>query len=790
MFRSPKLQSIKEECGKRMSAMLCAWLVSAAVALGSTPPAHTVELSNGTMRFTMRLHGGRYAFRDAGGEIVGADSHAGVLLNGLPLEFKKTGSCSRTQCGLQGSTASGDNLRLTVSLGAHTATLLAEPDVSGAEVRFVTAGAAPAYGLADHAAEQQRFSPGKTVSYDTDVSGFADDSFLSGQGLTRLVSNFVIYPKQRFAELLIDPTEKIVETSADKIVQGVKHVGRQVRLKYFFGDPHAIYAAYRDARNEAGYRIWMPKYEAFGVGWEAFGALAWETNAKSVQESVDRYLREGYPLRWIVIGSGFWPSQPDTMHETTSFGLWDKEKYPHPAELVQHFRDEKLTVMLGLRITFIVGGPYSDEGLRGGYFLMKDGKTEVFHGGWPKLPYYLLDAQNPKAVDWYMSLVKKWQDYGISGWKEDFYGYGGYGLRDDKVDPTNDRLMAQKQLVIERNGYLSSNGDLHRINDFNYNQDQDRGPVNALALAYSGFPLVYPDIVGGTFGENHFKTQRTEHMQVYMQRNVQWASLHSSMSMGEPPWTFSPETAQIMLRAAMFHARIAPYIFSNAHKFYNDGYPWTMTPLPIAFPNDPNAYGRENARDRAYEWMIGDALLAAPLYGNDYDTANTRDVYLPEGEWMDFDSGKIYTGKQLLKSYPLPAGKTPVFIGGSGVTLEEIEGKTRVCVYPVARSAQVVLTLPESDLAVRLMIHRSNPKEPLASISVTTVSGRRVESRVETRGFSFVPSPGESYVVRAHGNPVLVSRRRRSSAIGRAGEPIHFGRRDQGATIAKEKGPA
>ncbi len=97
-----------------------------------------------------------------------------------------------------------------------------------------------------------------------------------------------------------------------------------------------------------------------------------------------------------MIGSGFWPSQPDTMHETTSFGLWDKKKYPDPAGLVQHFRNENLTVMLGLRITFIAGGPYSDEGVKNGYFLTENGKAKVFHGGWPKLPYYLLDAHNPK----------------------------------------------------------------------------------------------------------------------------------------------------------------------------------------------------------------------------------------------------------------------------------------------------------------------------------------------------------------------------------------------------------
>jgi alpha-glucosidase (family GH31 glycosyl hydrolase) len=148
----------------------------------------------------------------------------------------------------------------------------------------------------------------------------------------------------------------------------------------------------------------------------------------------------------------------------------------------------------------------------------------------------------------------------------------------------------------------------------NYNQDQDRGPVNSLSLAYSGFPMVYPDIVGGTFGEDHFSTQRTLRMETYMMRNAQWAALHSSMGMGEPPWSFSPRVAKVMLNATKLHARIAPYLFNNARQFAEDGYPWTMTPLPIAFPDDPQVYGRENATDRGYEWMIGDAMLATPLY--------------------------------------------------------------------------------------------------------------------------------------------------------------------------------
>jgi alpha-D-xyloside xylohydrolase len=695
----------------------------------------------------MELAGGRYSFAIDGHSVVAADKDAGVLLAGSPVTFRRSGSCRGAVCHLSGVSAAGGHLQLTVSLSQHEAELVATPEHPGDELRFVTVGAAPGFGLADHSV-LLRFSTLPHKQYNTDISGFADDQFLSGQGIARLVSNFVIYPRQRFAEVLVNPFTKIVHSSAEQIVQGVAHANGPVKLYYFFGDPHQIYAQYLAVRNASGYRVFRPNYEAFGVGWEAFGALGWNTNQKTVEESVDRYIAMGYPLRWVVIGSGFWPAQPQ-MNETTAFGMWNHEKYPDPAALIRHFHREHLAVLLGLRITFITTGPFAAEGVAKGHFLKKDGRSQVFHGSWPKLPYYLLDAHNPVALDWYMNLVKRWQAFGIDGFKEDFYGYGGYGLRDDKVDPVNDRLMEESQLVIERNGYLSSNGDLHRINDFNFDQDQDRGPVNALALAYSGFPLVYPDIVGGTFGENRFASERNQRMQMYMMRNAQWAALHSSMGMGEPPWTFSAQTAKVMLQAARLHEQIAPYIYSNAVRFWRDGYPWTMTPLPIAFPDDPHVYGRENATVRGFEWMIGDALLATPLYGNDYATATARDVYLPRGEWMDFDTGKLYPGGQTLEQFALPPGKTPLFVGGSGVTLEDRGGKLVICVYPVAVRGEADLTLPQGGPLVQIHVRGLPVGTPWSGIAVRDSAGRRIAAQRSKYAFVFTPHAGERYSVQA-----------------------------------------
>ena len=99
-------------------------------------------------------------------------------------------------------------------------------------------------------------------------------------------------------------------------------------------------------------------------------------------------------------------------------------------------------------------------------------------------------------------------------------------------------------------------------NDFNYNQNQDRGPVNALAFAYSAFPFVYPDIVGGTFGEQRFSAERTLRMETYMMRNAQWAASRNKVTI--LTWRIS----RVLSRASPFGCRpnIPPSIRLAASK--------------------------------------------------------------------------------------------------------------------------------------------------------------------------------------------------------------------------------
>lgn len=712
--------------------------------------APTVILDNGAgLEFVLEKAGFRFGFRRQGGGFMVPAHPAAGLLAGDPGRLSAASSTNylgkvEGLHAFEVTMEDGRKINVRMELGPHTARFeLENPDRETIAMALRGGGASPGYGLGDMVTSGWRGAK-KTHTYQTDITGFENHDFRSVTGTAaRMVSNFAIYPTQRFGIVNIDPGAKIVVSKADAITQGSRHTRKIDALYYFFGTPAEIYAEFLKARNAHGFPVMKPTYEMFGVGWEAWGALAWNTSHQTVIADIDRYREEGYPLKWAVIGSGFWPQHEPVYKATTSFGMWDKEKYPDPAKLKQDFKDRGLKFITGLRICFLPGGPFTAEGLEKGFFLMQDGKPRLHTVGFPKDPVYLLDAHIPEAVEWYVKLCDKW---GVDGFKEDLYRYEAYPLPDDKLDPVNIALKRKGYDIIVRNAYLSSPGSLHRIEDFNYDMNQDRGPVNTLALAYGGFPLTYMDIVGGLFGGKDFDGEVSGRIKTYLMRNARTASLHSSISMGKGPWHYKDTlVSQVLLESAQLHARLHPYIHSNAIKFYRDGYPHTMTPLPIAFPDDPRVHGRENSTQRGFQWMIGDALMAIPLYGEDYETATTRDVYLPEGVWLDYDNGKKYTGPIVLEKFELPVTKTPLFAGGSGIVVEEIDGRLMARIYPVAKEAESSFIGRDGETTSKITIANPDWDKPIVTDRKT---GTTITTEKVRHAYQFRLQEGHDYTVR------------------------------------------
>lgn len=654
-----------------------------------------IVIRNGReIEFVLIKDGFRYGFQKTDGTILVPVHPVSGLLAGSPENLSQAESTKyigETESVYSFEVVLEDKKRIILRLKLDTETALFELENPAGEaiaMALRTAGVTPGYGLGDVLTNWQRL-PENKGKFQTEITGFENYDYHSSSGYaSRMVSNFAIYPIHQFGLINIDPGSKIVVSTKDEIIQGSRHTKKIASFYYFFGSPKAIYSNFLKARNEHGFPVMKPAYEFYGVGWEAWGALAWNTSEETVKADIDHYLELGYPLKWMVIGSGFWPQTDEKYKSTTSFGMWDKDKYPNPEYFKLYFREKGLKFFIGLRIAFIHNGPFTQEGLEKDYFLKENGKAKTYKIGFPKDTVYLLDVHNEEAVEWYVNLCDKWK---VDGFKEDLFGYRDYSFPDDKIDAVNIALKKKGYQIMIRNSYLTSPGELHRIEDFNYDMNQDRGPVNSLTLAYSGFPLAYMDIVGGMFGGRTFDGEVSNRIKTYLMRNARIASLHPSMSMGKGPWNYKDkQVSKILLESAQLHARLHPYIFSNAIKFYHDGYPHTMTPLPIAFPNDLHVHNRENSRERGFQWMIGDALMAYPLYGEDYETAQTRNVYLPEGKWIDYETGKEYTGPLLLEDFEVPVEKIPLFVGRTGIVIEEIEGELKGRIYPVTNKTQTI----------------------------------------------------------------------------------------------------
>ena len=651
--------------------------------------------------------------------------------------------------------------------------------------RFVmdarTAGIDPVYGLGDFGAQANDFhdtgSDGRVRARDTAnvlgltrltgaVAGSDRDAVANRGSCKRFVSTFALFPSRGMAEVLFEEGAKRVAFTETENLQGVFGEEQVDRLYYFFGDMKQIYADYQKVRNQEGYPDKKPNSRMFELGWEAYGAMGWSPTQAKSQESIQGFLDRGYPVRWAVIGSGFWKGSRGSAEEgnTTSFGLWGDEergRFPDVADFKQFLQDRNVKLILGLRNTFKApasegghhnetnNGPFMQQAMDQGYLLKKeDGSLlKITSGEFPARPYYLLDSRNPDAVKWYTEQCRLW---GVDGFKEDAMHY--QDTYDDGMwNVLNESLVDDNNLIIVRNSAYSVPGDLMRINDTyfgngkDFHHDPDRMPINLLNDAASGACNTYPDIIGGTPTENI----KNPEFQKYVVRNAQFAALCPSMSVGRRIWDMeNPAYEACVKNAVDWHDTYVPYIYSAAIDSYNTGYPYTMTPLHVAYADDTNTYQMISREKRQYQWLIGESLMAAPLFGNDFASTDARDVYLPQGKWMDYNTGEIFSGPMTLKNRNHPLDEIPVFVGGKGILVGRQEDKRFGEVFPVSDKGTVYQYTGMDGTTVSTITNKAEGLSGALEVWDTTAN-QKVESTKQANGAVRFPMvDGHNYELR------------------------------------------
>ena len=273
----------------------------------------------------------------------------------------------------------------------------------------------------------------------------------------------------------------------------------------------------------------------------------------------------------------------------------------------------------------------------------------------------ILDFSNPQTVAWYQQKIAGLLRQGVSTIKCDFgeaapyngfYHSGCGGLYEHNLYPLRynkalwevvEREHPDEGVIWARSAWAGSQRyALHWGGDAATNNIGMLGDLRGgLSFGLSGFSFWSHDMGG-------FVTASPE--DIY-RRWLPFGFLSShTRAHGAPPtepWLISESFTKAFRDCAEMKYKLMPYVYAQAKDCSERGLPMVRA-LLVEFPDDPGAWLVED------EYMFGSQMLVAPLL----ESGNSRTVYLPRGQWIDYQTGKVYvSGYQTIQ-----AGSIPVII--------------------------------------------------------------------------------------------------------------------------------
>jgi alpha-glucosidase len=377
---------------------------------------------------------------------------------------------------------------------------------------------------------------------------------------------------------------------------------------------------------------------------------------------------------WNIPNSAIWTEDwAGTMsHE------WqvNREKYPDYEQLAHELHEQGFRFLGYFQPYIQPEDPLFSEGMEKGYFITdSDGEPFIFTVVFRKVAQ--VDLTNPAACEWWKELFQMSVDCGVDGWMTDFSEYtppysissdsrSGWALRNeypllwakvnreffDEARPDGDYVF------FVRAGYTGSQkyAPVMWTGDQNTSWEEYDGLPSVipavLSVGISGFPVTATDIAG-----YHCLTCSPSGFELF----ARWCELGAMLPVmrnheGLSPcnnWTFdrSQDTLVLYKKYASLHTALFPYIYYLVKEASQKGWP-VARHLYLHYPDDPEVDSIED------EFMLGKRILVAPVIEKG---ARQRKVYLPQGKWLDFWTGKTYEGR---KRYmvPAPLDLIPIFV--------------------------------------------------------------------------------------------------------------------------------
>jgi alpha-glucosidase len=402
---------------------------------------------------------------------------------------------------------------------------------------------------------------------------------------------------------------------------------------------------------------------------------------KEVKDIVTRYREDKIPLDVIHLDI-------DYMDDYRVF-TFNQDRFPDPSGLMKWLADRgvKAVTIIDPGVKYEPGGSYKvfNEGTAHNYFLKQTNGEPYVGKVWPGRSVFV-DYTLPEAAKWWGDLHSSLLEAGVAGiWNDmnepaDFESRDGLKWKDvvnyDGGNHSKHAMMRNLFAMLEckatyeglsrlrpnERPYVITRSGFAGIQRYATMWTGDCNSTwDALALSIPMFetlglcgePFVGADcggFIGQTNGELLTRWYQVGFLSPFFRNH------HEKGDNYQEPWRFGKQYENIIRKYVELRYRLLPHLYTVLADAHETGVPW-IRPLILEYQNDKNVLGVDD------EFMVGDKLLCAPVL---QAGMNSRDVYLPAGEWYDFFTNEKYAGGQHVV-VQAPLDKVPLFVKAGSV---------------------------------------------------------------------------------------------------------------------------
>ena len=441
-------------------------------------------------------------------------------------------------------------------------------------------------------------------------------------------------------------------------------------------------------------------------------------------EFVNGFLERDIPLGVLVLDSP-WETSYNTF-------IPNPERYPDFNQMVADFREDGVRTVLWVTAqvneasfdlesggdTYVGPASNFEEGLACGYYI-NDGRTDF----WWKGRGASVDFFNPGARAWWHAQQDAVLDAGVAGWKLDF---GDEYVLGDTVE-TAEGVKPHQEYSEEYYRDFFNYGaaklgtdefvTMVRAYDQSYQHEgrffarREHAPVvwvgdnhrdwvgledaldHTFRSAVAGYAVIGSDL-GGYLDRDELSLGTVIPFdRVNFLRWLAVSALSPFMQLhgrgNTTPWTLpddpNPEESVALYRYwSVFHTELIPFWYSLSRTAYaTNGAENIIRPL-----------GDENSWAGDYRYVLGDALLVAPIL----DETGIRDVEMPEGEFYDWWTEEPVAGGQTLSAnFSADLGKIPLWVKRGAIIPVETDSDLTGFGAPELDGALTVLGWPATE---------------------------------------------------------------------------------------------